>query len=61
MRDPSASGDTELLCIAGRDGVGKSAVATEASSQLKHANVAHCRIDGNWLDLALPQGPSTLP
>ncbi|MGI8869766.1 MAG: hypothetical protein ACR2F6_13175 [Mycobacteriales bacterium] len=44
---PADGGPTEILCIAGRGGIVKGgAVATEASSQLKHANVAHCRTLG---------------
>lgn len=50
----------DLLCIAGRGGAGKTTVATEISSQLKRAGVAHCRIDGDWLDLAHPQAPPSL-
>lgn len=51
---------TDLLLIAGRSGVGKSAVSAEVSSQLKRAGVAHCQMDGDWLDLCYPQAPAEL-
>jgi hypothetical protein len=49
-----------LLCAAGRAGVGKTAVSVEVSSQLKQLRIGHCRIDGDWLDLAYPQAPGSL-
>jgi hypothetical protein len=36
------------------------ALAAEISSRLKRADVAHCRIDGDWLDLAYPQADPAL-
>lgn len=56
----SSRSDTDLLLIAGRSGVGKTAVSVEVSSQLKRTGVGHARIDGDWLDLAFPQAPSEL-
>jgi hypothetical protein len=50
----------DLLLIAGRSGAGKSAVAAEVSSQLKRANLGHCQIDGDWIDLCFPQAPPEL-
>lgn len=50
----------DLLLVAGRSGVGKSAVSAEVSSQLKRAGVAHCQMDGDWLDLCYPQAPAEL-
>lgn len=60
----TASRDSEqrshVLLIGGRAGVGKSTVAAELSSQLKRADIPHCRIDGDWLDLAYPQAAPDL-
>lgn len=56
----AARSETDLLLIAGRAGAGKTAVSVEVSSQLKRSGVGHCRIDGDWLDLAFPQAPSEL-
>ena len=50
----------QLLLLAGRSGVGKSAVAEEISSQLKRADVAHSLMDGDWLDRCFPQAPPDL-
>lgn len=43
-----------MLLIGGRSGVGKSAVAWEISTQLQKASVAHCFIEGDFLDQAHP-------
>jgi predicted kinase len=43
-----------LLLIGGRSGVGKSSVGWEASAQLQAAGVAHCFIEGDFLDQAYP-------
>lgn len=51
---------SHVLLIGGRGGVGKSTVAAEVSSRLKRAGVRHCRIDGDWLDLAHPQADPDL-
>ncbi len=52
--------DAGLLLIAGRSGVGKTAVSAEVSARLQQAHVGHCRIEGDWLDLAVPQAPAEL-
>jgi gluconate kinase len=44
----------EVVFIGGRSGVGKSAVAAELFRQLAAADVMHCLIDGDNLDLAHP-------
>jgi hypothetical protein len=46
---------TEVLFIAGRSGVGKSSVGMEIHTQLSAAAVAHCLIEGDFLDLAYPE------
>jgi hypothetical protein len=43
-----------LLLIGGRSGVGKSSVGWEVSAQLQAAGVAHCFIEGDFLDQAYP-------
>lgn len=43
-----------VLLIGGRAGVGKSTVAYEISAQLQEASVAHCYIEGDFLDHAHP-------
>jgi len=43
-----------LLLIGGRSGVGKTTVAWEISAQLQAASVAHCFIEGDFLDQAYP-------
>jgi predicted kinase len=43
-----------LLLIGGRSGVGKSAVGWEVSAQLQAASVAHCIIEGDFLDQVYP-------
>jgi len=45
---------TEVLFIGGRSGVGKSSVAHELFRQLSEADVMHCLIEGDNLDLAHP-------
>lgn len=47
----------EALLIGGRSGVGKSTVAWEVSAQLQAAEVAHCVIEGDFLDQAYPAPP----
>ncbi|MFC7620153.1 hypothetical protein [Microlunatus sp. GCM10028923] len=54
------SADVDLLLLAGRSGVGKSAVAEEISAQLKHARLGHALMDGDWLDRLFPQAPPDL-
>ena len=44
----------EALLIGGRSGVGKSTVAWEVSAQLQDRSVAHCLIEGDFLDQAYP-------
>lgn len=51
---------SDLLLIAGRSAVGKSTVSVEISAQLQAAGVGHCRIEGDWLDVAVPQAPPEL-
>ncbi len=48
------STEYEALLIGGRFGVGKSTVAWEASAQLQDCSVAHCLIEGDFLDQAYP-------
>jgi ABC-type glutathione transport system ATPase component len=45
---------SRVLFIGGRSGVGKSAVAAEMFTQLARADVSHCLIEGDTLDLAHP-------
>ncbi|MGW4211269.1 AAA family ATPase [Lentzea sp. NPDC004789] len=45
------------LLIGGRSGVGKSTVAWEISAQLQAASVAHCFVEGDFLDQAHPAPP----
>ncbi len=45
---------SQVVFIGGRSGVGKSAVAAEMSHQLARADVQHCLIEGDNLDLAHP-------
>jgi predicted kinase len=52
-RDRSATA-SQLLLIGGPAGVGKTAVAAEVHNQLAAANVRHCWIEGDFLDLAHP-------
>jgi adenylylsulfate kinase-like enzyme len=44
----------EALLTGGRSGVGKSTVAWEVSAQLQDRSMAHCRIEGDFLDQAYP-------
>ena len=46
-----------LLLIGGRCGVGKSTVGWEVSAQLQQASIAHCFIEGDFLDQAHPAPP----
>ncbi len=46
-----------LLLIGGRSGVGKSSVGWEVSAQLRTAAVAHCLLEGDFLDQAHPAPP----
>lgn len=43
-----------LLLIGGRSGVGKTSVGWEVSAQLQATSVAHCFIEGDFLDQAHP-------
>jgi hypothetical protein len=45
---------SEILFIGGRSGVGKSSVGNEIHAQLCAAEVKHCLIEGDVLDLAWP-------
>jgi hypothetical protein len=45
---------SEVLFLGGRSGVGKSSVAVELHVQLSDADVRHCLIEGDNLDLAHP-------
>jgi cytidylate kinase len=45
---------SQVVFIGGRSGVGKTAVAVEIFTQLAHADVKHCLIEGDNLDLAHP-------
>ena len=45
---------SEVLFIGGRSGVGKSSVGNEIHAQLSAADVRHCLIEGDVLDLAWP-------
>lgn len=45
------------LIIGGRSGVGKTTVAWEVSAQLQRREVAHCFIEGDFLDQAFPAPP----
>jgi adenylylsulfate kinase-like enzyme len=45
---------SEVLLLAGRSGVGKSSVAMECHAALGAAEVRHCLIDGDTLDMAYP-------
>jgi ABC-type ATPase involved in cell division len=45
---------SEVMFLAGRSGVGKSTVAFEIHAQLTVADVRHCLIEGDNLDLAYP-------
>lgn len=47
----------EALLIGGRSGVGKTTVGAEVSAQLRHADVAHCLVEGDNLDQAFPAPP----
>lgn len=44
----------DALLIGGRSGSGKSSLGFEVSSQLQSASVAHCFIEGDFLDQAFP-------
>lgn len=45
---------SEVLFIGGRSGAGKSSIAFELHAQLSQAQVKHCVIEGDNLDLAYP-------
>ena len=45
---------SEVLFLGGRSGVGKSSVAVQLHVQLSDADVRHCLIEGDNLDLAHP-------
>ncbi len=44
----------EVVFIGGPSGVGKSSVGLEMHAQLSAADVSHCVIDGDFLDMAYP-------
>src|SRR4051812_551046 len=46
---------TQVLLIAGRAGVGKTAVAYAVSARLRERGVAHCHVEGDNLDAAYPK------
>jgi deoxyadenosine/deoxycytidine kinase len=50
----SGSGSSQVMFIGGRSGVGKTSLANEIHGQLSVADVRHCVIDGDFLDLAYP-------
>ena len=55
LRDTDCVSETsQVVFIGGRSGVGKSAVAVEMFRQLSQADVKHCLIEGDNLDLAHP-------
>ena len=45
---------SEILLIGGRSGVGKSSVGAEIHAQLAAADVRHCLVEGDNLDMAHP-------
>jgi hypothetical protein len=45
---------SEVVFIGGRSGVGKTSVGCEIHAQLSAAGIAHCVIDGDFLDMAYP-------
>jgi hypothetical protein len=45
---------SEALLVGGRSGVGKSSVGYEIHAQLSAADVRHCLIEGDNLDMAWP-------
>jgi adenylylsulfate kinase-like enzyme len=45
---------SEAIFIGGRSSVGKTTVAFEVHAQLSAADVPHCLIDGDFLDMAHP-------
>ena len=46
--------NSEVLLIGGRSGAGKTSVGLELHAILSSAAVAHCVIDGDYLDMAYP-------
>jgi hypothetical protein len=54
VKQAVGSTEYEALLIGGRSGVGKSTVAWEVSAQLQDCSVAHCLIEGDFLDQAYP-------
>lgn len=45
---------SEVLFLGGRSGVGKTTVGNEISTQLELAEIGHCLIEGDNLDMAYP-------
>jgi hypothetical protein len=45
---------SEVVFIGGRSGVGKTSVSFEMHGQLSTSDIAHCVIDGDFLDMAHP-------
>ncbi len=54
LRQAEVSERCQVVFIGGRSGVGKSAVAAEMFHQLAQADVRHCLIEGDNLDMAHP-------
>ena len=54
VKQAVGSTEYEALLIGGRSGVGKSTVAWEVSAQLQDCSVAHCLVEGDFLDQAYP-------
>lgn len=46
---------SDLVLIGGRSGTGKTSVAFEMHAQLVAADVSHCLVDGDFLDMAHPR------
>lgn len=53
----SGGEQTQVLLLGGRSGVGKSTVGWEVSARLQQLEVAHCLIEGDFLDQAFPAPP----
>lgn len=45
---------SDVIFIGGRSGSGKTSVGLELHAQLRAADVTHCLIDGDYLDMAHP-------
>lgn len=49
----------QVILLSGRSGVGKTSVANEVSAQLRSRNLPHAHIDGDNLDMILPEEDSS--